>query len=448
MTEPQSDRLLPSDCECLALNKGVLLVSPGHAVFCPLSGAESEEVGRVLAGDAPVGALGEELNERLALHGFFDVPREPEEDPPTVQLQLTNDCNLDCSYCCTNSGEPRAQEVGLAELSAVVEQLEDAFGGPVRVALLGGEPLLVPWATELGHVILAHGHELTLFTNGLPLCDEAVAARVAELVHAGAEVRVSLGGPNRSSCDELSRAERFDRVVKGLDLLAEHGARALVDLMLMPQNATEVARDWQQLRGQLPEGTPVTLGVLYRAGREVGAHLFPTVDALEGALDRVSFDAGERIDKAERKPVTHRREGCGCALGNHLHLRSDGALFTCFKMEERVGHLREGDFTAAVRRLRDEPHPAAALELCRDCALRTLCGGGCRAENYLYTGDADTPICGPWRIQVVAELLAEQQVAAVDWPAHHLYEEARRRGIDAPDELTPIRQSSHLLDTD
>ncbi len=442
------DARLPTDCEHLALQKGVLLVSPGHAVFCPLSLVESEAVQRVSTGEPPLDELGEPLLGRLSEHGFFDAPREPEPDPPTVQLQLTNDCNLDCSYCCTNSGKPRAEEVGLADLIALVEQLDEAFGGPIRVAMLGGEPLLVPWAMELGHVVLSHGHELTLFTNGLPLCDEAVAAQVAELVHAGAELRVSLGGPNRVSCDELSRAERFDRVVQGLTQLAAHDARATVDLMLMPQNATEVARDWQRLREQLPESTPVTLGVLYRAGREVGEHLFPSVNALEGALNEVTFGAGERIATAERKPVTHRREGCGCALGNHLHLRSDGALFTCFKMEERVGHLRDGDFAAAVRRLRETPHPAHTLELCRDCALRTLCGGGCRAENYLYTGDADTPICGPWRLQVVAELLAEQQVDAVDWPAHHLHEEALRRGVDAPETLTPLRQSSHLLDVD
>jgi len=439
---------LPSDCDVVELREGWLLVSPGHAVFCSLSPVEWEAVQQVLSGASALESLGETVLGRLTRHGFFAAPREPEDDPPTVQLQLTNDCNLDCSYCCTNSGEPRAREVGFDELSGLVEQLDEAFDGPIRVAILGGEPLLVPWATELGHRVLSNGHELTLFTNGLPLCDDAVAARVAELVHAGAEVRVSLGGPNQQSCDELSRAERFDRVLQGLERLASHGAGAALDLMLMPQNAAAVAKDWQGLRRQLPEGTPVTLGVLYRAGREVGEHLFPTADGLEEALNDIAFGAGERVAKAERKPVTHRREGCGCALGNHLHVRSDGALFTCFKMEERVGHLGDADFVQAVHRMRQTPHPTRALDLCRDCALRTLCGGGCRAENYLYTGDADTPICGDWRVQVVAELLADEQVDAVDWPAHHLHKEALRRGIDAPAELSPIRQSSHLLDTD
>ncbi len=442
----EADARLPVDCEVVALREGLLLVSPGHAVFCPLSERGWDWVRSVLAGEAPLSSLESPLHQRLVCHGFLGPPREPEEDPPSVQLQLTNECNLACSYCCTNSGQARTAEVGFGELAGVVEQLHEAFDGPIRVAILGGEPLLVEWATELGHLVLSGGHELTLFTNGLPLAEEAMAERVAALVRAGAELRVSLGGPNRSSCDELSGAERYDRVLAGLTLLDRYGARATVDLMFMPQNVADVARDWQRLRQQLPADTPVTLGVLYRAGREVGEHQFPSAEALEAALDQVAFGAGARIAKAERKAVAHRREGCGCALGNHVHVRSDGALFTCFKMEERVGHLREAGFVEAVRRLREAPHPARDLALCRDCALRTLCGGGCRAENYLYTGDADTPVCGGWRVQVTAELLAEQQVDAVNWPAAHLHAEARRRGIEAPEALIPLRPSSHLLD--
>jgi radical SAM protein with 4Fe4S-binding SPASM domain len=442
----QAQACLPSDCETIELRDGLLMVSPGHAVFCPLAAAEWKAVQKVLSGHSTLAILSESLLQKLSTHGFFGPPREQEKDPPSVQLQLTNDCNLACSYCCTNSGKPRAEEVGFDEFCAVIERLEEAFGEPVRVALLGGEPLLVQWATDLGHRVLRYGHELTLFTNGLLLCDDAIATRVAELVHAGAELRVSLGGPNQPICDELSRGERFERVLHGLEQLARHDARATLDLMLMPQNASAVARDWRRLQQLLPAGTEVALGVLYRSGREEGAHLFTSAATLEAALCDVSFGAGVRVAASELKSTTHRREGCGCALGNHLHVRSDGALFTCFKMEERVGHLRKTDFVEAVRRHRETPHPAVALELCRDCVLRTLCGGGCRAENFLYTGDADTPACGPWRVQVMAELLAEEQTAVVDWPVHHLCEEARRRGIDAPTTLTPVRRSSHLVD--
>jgi radical SAM protein with 4Fe4S-binding SPASM domain len=164
---------------------------------------------------------------------------------------------------------------------------------------------------------------------------------------------------------------------------------------------------------------------------------------MEAALDRVALEAGETIAAPRRAPVAFRREGCGCALGHHLHLRSDGALFSCFKMEEPVGHLRGGGFAAAVASVREAPHPAAALSACRDCPLRTLCGGGCRSENLLLTGDVDVPACGPWRPAVIAALLAEHHVTALHWPAPHLLAEAHRRGIPAPERLALARPSLH-----
>jgi hypothetical protein len=71
--------------------------------------------------------------------------------------------------------------------------------------------------------------------------------------------------------------------------------------------------------------------------------------------------------------------------------------------------------------------------MCAECPLASLCGGGCRAENLLVTGSPDSPVCGPWRVRVLSELLAEDRVDALTWPAAHLMSEARRRGIEMTD---------------
>lgn len=88
------------------------------------------------------------------------------------------------------------------------------------------------------------------------------------------------------------------------------------------------------------------------------------------------------------------------------------------------------------------------MEPCRGCPLATLCGGGCRAENVLLTGDGDRPACGTWRVRVLCELLAEDLVNAVKWPATRLLAEARARGIPAPERLMPELTSRHLRDTE
>ena len=130
-----------------------------------------------------------------------------------------------------------------------------------------------------------------------------------------------------------------------------------------------------------------------------------------------------------------------------MHVRSDGSLFNCFKMEEKVGELDGIGFAAAARAIRDNPHLASQTPTCRECPLATICGGGCRSENLLYTGDPDAPPCGPWRVRAISELLAEDCVAALEWPVAFLIQDARARGIDVPEDVVPRVESRHLLET-
>jgi len=453
MREPGDGRRIPADAVLLPLGEGRLLVSPGHAVFCRIAAADVAGVEQVLAAGGELaaalegGAVPTELLAALDRHGFFGPPRPPEDDPPTVGLQLTNACDSACTYCCTNSGDARVAEVTFERMCAVVDQIEDALGSRARVALLGGEPLLVPWATELAARVLDRGLALTLFSNGMVLARApTLAARVAALARRGMEVRISLPGPNADRCDGAAGVPRFDLALEGLHALHRAGGSAIVDLMLLPEDVDALVADLPALRRRLPPDTTLTFGVIYRGGRETGDHIFDSAAALEAALDRVAFEAGEAIPAPEPSPLAFRREGCDCVLGQSINVRSDGALFGCFKMEERLGHLDRLSIGEAVRQLREAPQRATSLPRCADCPLATLCGGGCRSENLLLTGVADEPVCDTWRVRVLCELLAEDRVAALHWPTEHLLAEAHRRGISAPAALTPQRPSTHLAD--
>jgi radical SAM protein with 4Fe4S-binding SPASM domain len=448
MDDVMSQALTPQDCTLLPISDGALLVSRGHAVFCRIPSSEIDGVRDVISGESPLSVLSEAVRDDLERHGFFGPPRRPKPDSPSVQIQLTNTCNLACSYCCTNSGGPRVEEVCFEQMLQVVRQIPDVLGAGTSVALLGGEPFLVPWAVALADEIVRLGLPLTVFTNGVPLADDDdLAQKVARLVEKGVKVRISLGGPSAEICDAISGAPRFDAALRGVHKLVAFGGRATVDLMFVPQYAEAIARELPSLRQRLPPNIPIAFGILYLSGRETGEHLFESRAALEAALDRVAFEAGEAVSAPQASPVTYRREGCTCALGQHVHVRSDGALFNCFKMEERVGHLDSNGFAAAAKAIRENPHRARDLPTCADCPLATLCGGGCRSENLLYTGDPDEPPCGPWRVRVISELLAEDCVTAVEWPVAFLLEEARTRGIETPSDLVPRETSRHLIDT-
>jgi len=438
--------IVPRDCTFLPISSGTLSVSRDHAVFCRVPPSEVDAIRAVVLGEAPLDTLSQAMLNDLEQHGFFGPPRQAKPNSPTVQLQLTNACNLACSYCCTNSGKQRAQEVSFDQMLQVVRQIPEVLGDETSVALLGGEPLLAPWSIDLASEIVKLGLPLTIFTNGVLLADDDRAEKTAGLVDKGVQVRISLAGPSTETCDAVSGASRFNAALLGIHKLAAFGGRATIDLMFMPQHVEAISRDLHKLRKRLPPNMPIALGVLYMSGRETGNHLFRSRSELEAALDRVAFEAGVSIPASRTSPVTYRREGCTCALGQHVHVRSDGALFNCFKMEEKVGHLDTVGFAAAAKSIRENPHRASNLPTCADCPLATLCGGGCRSENLLYTGNPDEPPCGPWRVRVISELLAEDRVTAVEWPVAFLLQEARIRGIETPDDLLPRGTSRHLID--
>ncbi len=440
-------RCLPGDAVLLSVSKGRLLVSPEFATFCFVPEHCIDRVKSALdgSGNGNVDLLPPELTASLKLHGFFDPPRLPAKRRAQLKLQLTNQCNLHCHYCCTNSGVSRPDELTARQwMSVLSEALEFETNG-LYVGLLGGEPLLVPSALELAGTALDRAAKVTLFTNGVHLSDPTLAKQVAALCHRGAEVRVSLPGVTAAVCDGLSGDHRFEPALLGLRHLAEHRVTPRVDVMLFPETVSDVALGLAALRQRLPENSKVTLGLAFCGGREYGQHVFASRSDLESALDRITFEAGERVASPRTAPRTDRRDACHCGLGIDLNVRSDGEMFTCFRMEEQQVRYVPGMLAEFWQSARNHPRIARTTPACKGCNLVSLCGGGCRSENVLATGNGDVPDCGPWRVRVLCELLAEGCVAALEWSAAHLRAEAERRGFPVDGPPSRKRRSLHLL---
>src|SRR5579871_1572490 len=94
--------------------------------------------------------------------------------PMYAQLVVTDNCNLDCTYC--DEYTPGGPNVPLAELKARIDKLDEL--GVLVYDFLGGEPLMHP---EL-HLALAHtktkrggSNVTTVITNGFFLTRPVIA---------------------------------------------------------------------------------------------------------------------------------------------------------------------------------------------------------------------------------------------------------------------------------
>src|SRR5438309_5720523 len=148
--------------------------------------------------------------------GFGRVHRD-------LRVSLTDKCNLRCTYCMPAEGldwMPAAEMLSDDELVRVIGVAVRELG-ITDVRLTGGEPLLRRGLVDLVRRLadLDPRPSLSMTTNGIGL-----ARMVRDLAAAGLDrVNVSLDTLDRTTFVTLSRRDRLDDVLAGLDGAREFG---------------------------------------------------------------------------------------------------------------------------------------------------------------------------------------------------------------------------------
>ena len=100
--------------------------------------------------------------------------------PLQCSLYVTDKCNLDCGYCTEyDNSRPHPK---LEDLKKWIKKIRDL--GTMRIALVGGEPLVHPDIVELVRYCRELGFATSLTTNGFLLTRE----RLRQLEEAGLQV--------------------------------------------------------------------------------------------------------------------------------------------------------------------------------------------------------------------------------------------------------------------
>src|SRR3954471_5262912 len=140
-----------------------------------------------------------------------------------LRVSLTDKCNLRCTYCMPAEGLDWLPSPDLLTDDAVVRLIGIAVRdlGSRAVRLTGGEPLLRRGLVDIvGRLAAVEPRpKLALTTNGIGLAKAARGLAAAGLDR----VNVSLDTLRADRFRELSRRDRLDDVVAGLDAAFEAG---------------------------------------------------------------------------------------------------------------------------------------------------------------------------------------------------------------------------------
>lgn len=343
-------------------------------------------------------AMSRAVEKGLVLAPRSRIRRNPERTPPgvrvdeeflespffTIQLHITQDCDLRCKHCYDRS---RRSSLGLEKGTALLDELREfCRDRHVRgqVSFSGGNPLLHPGFFDLYRAAVERGFVTAVLGN--PTSRENLE-RILR-IRKPAFYQVSLEGL-REHNDAIRGKGSFDRVLRFLPLLRECGIPSLVMLTLTGDNMDQVIPLGERLKG-LTDG--FTFNRLAQVGE--GANLrLPARDGYQSFL-------ASYLKASERNPVLTlkdnlfnillRREGkkpfggCagyGCSAAfNFLAVLPDGEVHACRKFPSLVGNIHD-------QRLADiyDSEPAERYRrgtaACRTCPIRPVCGS-CLAVMY------------------------------------------------------------------
>jgi len=313
----------------------------------------------------------------------------PHEQPPRdkglhcVHLSLSSECNLRCKYCyAAERIESRYPRLTLDEYKHIVDDLCE-LSNDLSITITGGEPLLSPLWQPVSAYCKAKGCTMLLLTNGTLITEEN-APFIKETFDL---ITLSIDGPTRET-HRLTRGDNYDQVMRAVDILEQHDIDYTLSMTVTRLNIDQVEPMAKRFGGRLNFAPLFPVSDLVNDELSITGQQY--YDALAGAfgVNPLSY-CESSLDLS--KCIQNRK----CAIGdNEISISPTGDVYPCQLLHLDLflaGNVHE-------QSIKDIYHSSPALqrcssldvdhiEKCRDCAIRYICGGACRARGYYETGD-------------------------------------------------------------
>lgn len=354
------------------------------------------------------------------LHAEGNSHENALKPPFLVSFSITQECNLKCKHCYSESAEGVAKnELDTSQAKKLIDDI--ASLGSKLLILDGGEPLKRPDFLDLVRHSTSRGLRTVVGTNAT-LIDVPMAK---SMIEAGVmAVQISVDGAN-------SKTHDWFRGVEGSFVQAMNGAKACKEAGLPFQFGATIRKDTIK---ELPE--------LLKLAVETGANAAELFDLVE--VPRVKREIPDQVlTKEQRKevmnwlaksqtdyPIIIRTPGCtmyplllqqqnivpkhfpkemlmripyfgrGCAAGmpnGYLTILPNGDAIPCMLLQTVLGNVKNQSLadiwtnSEILKNLRDRNK---LKDDCGKCEHKVTCSG-CRGRAFEVTGDylATDPGC-------------------------------------------------------
>jgi len=330
--------------------------------------------------------------EKLDKVGFFQPSNEKQlkncDQLPklnSVHLNISSDCNLNCTYCYAEEREAIGGQLSLAEYRVIIDELA-SMNKTMSVAITGGEPVMNNNACDISLYCKSKGFYTYLLTNAT-LINESNAEQISSSFD---EIRISVDGYKSATHDFYRGPGSHEKTVRAIDLLETAGANIRIAMTVTKQNIEEI-----ELMAKF-YGSRLTFQPLFNAGsaRNNNSEMAITGEEYFHALNNAKGvapmgDLGRSLERLRGRGTT------SCAIANgEISISHNGDVYPCHMLhvpEFYAGNIRELNISniysqsTILNKIRQQS--IYTKENCTICPIRLLCGGGCRARTYYLTRD-------------------------------------------------------------
>ncbi len=298
----------------------------------------------------------------------------------TIQLEITNKCNLRCKHCYLGEYE---ENIDYIMVESLISQAKDM--GVVNFDITGGEPLLYPEIEKILSKILEMGMKIVVFTNAVRL-----PQKVKLLIdkYYGIQFKISLDGWDAESHDYIRGRGTYKKTIENIKTIKNSNVPVSINVVLNSKNIIGVNK-FQELSKEL--NTPFIYDRFLPFVRNdflsiTDEEYINTITKIEGFQRQCNSVTVESSNL----------ESYYCEAGNsYVYIRSNGDVVFCPTLSssgfcggnifsENLSTIwNDSTFFNHIRGVR-----------CRyysECPVNYFCQGGCRSRGGFFSGDIGSP---------------------------------------------------------
>jgi radical SAM protein with 4Fe4S-binding SPASM domain len=338
--------------------------------------------------------------------------------PFHISVELTNRCNLRCSYCYTSFLE-NEERLTTQELLRTLQEWRDL--GLLSLELTGGEPLLHEGFWEIMDFCYKTFRSVSLLTNATLITQEKaqkLAGYKRKLM-----TSISLDGGTKKSHEATRGADTFDRTVAAIRWLKQGGVRIRLAMTLTQRNSYDLARAAELARELGVDYFGFSPVISYGRGEEANTEwVAEEAEGLGRLLEQVDKEFADMIPRFPQAKLD-KVEGMfgNCGLGHkNLVLTPSGKLKACLFLKESdyLGDVRKERLIdifrkPIIKKFRAIRNPSP--ERCVGCKYTTYCQG-CTSRALLVL-DKEKRLCEWAHAYSISECFPRYDAYGYD-PAH------------------------------